>query len=274
MRVYDEMLGMVVELPDQPHRIVSLAPDITEILFRLGLGDRVVGISLYCQRPRGQLEHLPRVGAYLKVSMKRLSSLQPDLILATSGAQRETARTLAREGYPVLLFPVPLSFWGILENMRRLGALLGVEHLSQNHSHNLMTIFSRLRRSLPPLRVYWEVDLGGPITAGRFSYVHDVLHWLGLVNVYHDRPESYFQPDDRETLARNPDFILYEPRKSRKDPSYWESSVQSRLGPNIPVVVLPHDSLAHYGPGLVDEVLPDIVKKVPSTIRSSTLHDR
>ncbi len=263
MRVFHELLGVWMEIPEDPQRIISLAPDLTEILFRLELGERVVGISLYCSRPAEQLQGFPRVGAYLKVNEKQLASLQPDVVLTTLGAQRETTRKLLDAGYPVVAFPVPLTLWGILDNLQRMGALFRRMKQAQREVERLVQILRSLRGSLKGHRVYWEVDLGGPITAGRLAYVTDALHWLGLVNIYADRAEGYFTPDDAETRHRRPDVILYEPRKTRnaKD-AVWREHIQSRLRLDVPVVVLPHDSLAHDGPALVDEVLPRVKETV------------
>ncbi len=125
MRFFNEFLNREMEVPEPPQRIVSLAPDMTDMVFRLGLGDALVGISSFCHRPAGRLEGRPRVGAYLKVVWDRLDALQPDLVLTTLGAQRETTQRLLARGYPVVALPVPLSVWEILGNLRRLAAAVG-----------------------------------------------------------------------------------------------------------------------------------------------------
>ncbi len=263
MRFYNEFLGVEMDVPDEPQRIVSLAPDMTDMVFRLGLGDRLVGVSLYCQRPKGRIDHLPRVGAYLKVVWDRLEALEPDLVLTTLGAQRETTRQLLEQGYPVVALPVPLSLWGILENLRRLAAVVGRVREAEAENARLAARLGELRGTLPPLRVYWEVDLGGPITAGGMTYVTDALHWLGLQNIYADHPQAYFQPDDAETRRRQPDLILYEPRRTREPrDEHWRAMLRERLGLGAPILVLPHDSLAHYGPGLINEVLVALSQQI------------
>ncbi len=263
MRFYHELLGVEITIPDEPRRVVSLAPDLTEIMFRLGRGDRLVGISLYCLRPRGKLEGLPRVGAYLKVHEARLAALRPDVVLTTLGAQRETARSLLAKGYAVVALPVPMSLWGILDNLHRLAVLMGAEDRGRAVIFRLVQRLMSLRGRFSGIRVYWEVDLGGPVSAGRMSYVTDALGWLGLTNIYADRPVGYFTPSDEETRSLAPELVLYEPRKTRKqDKRHWIRMLHDRLKLDVPVVVLPHDSLAHYGPALVDEVLPRVTNEV------------
>ncbi len=265
MRFFNEFLMREMEVPEPPQRIVSLAPDMTDMVFRLDLGDALVGISSFCHRPEGRLADLPRVGAYLKVVWERLRALQPDLVLTTLGAQRETTYRLLDEGYPVIALPVPLSLWEILGNLRRLAAAVGRTAQAEAVNAALMQQLHALHNALPPQRVYWEVDLGGPITAGAASYVTDALHWLGLRNIYADEAAAYFQPDDATTRDRQPDLVLYEPKARRRpDPTRAAEALRSRLGlaASIPIVVLPHDSLAHYGPALIDEILPQVVASV------------
>jgi len=267
MRFFNEFLGREMEVPTPPRRIVSLAPDMTEMVFRLGLGDALVGISAFCHRPADRIQGLPRVGSYLKVVWSRLEALQPDVVLTTLGAQRETAYRLLDAGYPVIALPVPLSVFGILENLRRLAAGLGVTAQGERENAHLSAQWQKLHRALPRLRVYWEVDLGGPITAGPATYVTDALHWLGLQNIYADQDAGYFQPDDRETRARMPELILYEPKNTRA-PERALARMRARIGlpESIPAVVLDHDALAHYGPGLIDEILPALVARVREVV--------
>ncbi len=266
MRFFNEFLGREMSIATPPRRIVSLAPDMTEMVFRLGLGDALVGISSFCHRPAGRLEGLPRLGSYLKVVWSRLEALQPDVVLTTLGAQRETAYRLLDAGYPVLALPVPLSVFGILENLRRLAAGLGVAAQGEAVNAQLAEALMRWRGALPPLRVYWEVDLGGPITAGPLTYVNDALHWLGLRNIYADLEAGYVTPDDAETRARAPELILYEPTRGRQ-PERALARMRERLGlPHVPAVLLPHDALAHYGPALIDEVMPEVVARVRAAL--------
>ena len=264
MRFFNEFLNREMEVPEPPRRIVSLAPDMTDMVFRLGLGDALVGISSFCRRPVGRLQGRPRVGAYLKVVWERLDALQPDLVLTTFGAQRKTTHQLLERGYPVIALPVPLSVWEILGNLRRLGAAVGRAAQAEAENARLAAHLQRVQGALAGRTVYWEVDLGGPITAGAASYVTDALHWLGLRNIYGDQGASYFTPDDATTRALAPDLILYEPKASRQpDPERWRAALRQRLGlAHTPIVVLDHDSLAHYGPALLDEVLPTVVQRV------------
>ncbi len=262
MRYFSDFLGRYVSVPDRPERIVSLAPNVTDTLFRIGAGDRVVGVSLYCNRPRNL--NLPRVGSYLKVLWDRLEALQPDLVLLTTGAQRKVAEEAAERGIPVAVVPLPNSVFGILENVRRVGLLTdSLEGAEALNRHLLGVLNSLIERPLS-LRAYYEIDLGGPITVGGPSYITDALHLLGVELIYAHRREPYFQPNDSETVGYGFDVVIYEMKPGRR---YREEDivreVRRRLG-DVRVVVLEGDSLAHYGPSLIDEVLPKLKEKLKS----------
>jgi ABC-type Fe3+-hydroxamate transport system substrate-binding protein len=260
MRYFSEFIGRYIEVPDRPKRIVSLAPNVTDTLFRLGLGDRVVGVSLYCNRPRNL--NLPRVGSYLKVLWDRLEALDPDLVFLTTGAQRKVAEEVLSRGIAAGIVPVPSSTFGILDNVRKVGILTdSLDRAEALNRELLISILSLMEEPLS-LRVYYEVDLGGPITAGGPSYITDALHLVGLRNVYAFRKEPYFQPDDGETKGLNFDLILYEPKPERKyDEGKIRDTLIRRLG-NRGVVILEGDFLAHYGPSLFDEILPELKRRV------------
>ncbi|NPA80378.1 MAG: ABC transporter substrate-binding protein [Thermotogae bacterium] len=266
MRFFEETLGREIEVPDRPERIVSLAPSITDTLFRLGLDDRVVGISLYCNRPKDRLEGIPRVGAYLNVIWDRLEELQPDLVLTTTGAQRRITEELMARGFPVAPVPVPVSIFGVLDGVRKVGLLTGAEREAERLNLSLLGTLNSLKGSLPSLRTYYEIDLGGPITVGAASYITDALHLLGLENVYASQRRPYVQPDDALTVSLKPELIIYEVKPGRRyTPSDVEARLRDRFG-DVGIVVLPSDSLAHYGPSLVDEVLPDAARRVSAVL--------
>ncbi len=271
MKFFDETAGCRVEIPDAPRRIVSLAPDITDSLFRLVPRRHIVGISLYCRRPYDRLQGLPRVGSYLKVVSKRLEATGADLILTTLGAQRETTLRLRREGYPVASIPVPTTLPGVLDNFLRIGMLTNRWEKAHAQSASLHQQLHRLHRALPSYRTYWEVDLGGPITAGQTSYVHHALRWMGLANIYGDHREGYFPPDDRDVMNARPDLILYEPRKDYDETQRQDllQRLQKRWGGSIPILILPHDYLSHYGPALIDEVMPGLVARIQRLFREN-----
>jgi len=259
MKVFSEILGKYVEIPDNP-RIVSLAPSITDTLLQLNAWDNVVGISIYCEVPEGY-EDKPRVGAYLKVMYSRLNKLRPDLILLTTGAQRGVLEELIDRGYTVYPTPLPVSIDGILENLYVIGNLIGRRRLALERIKYYHRIISSISRE-PYLSVYYEVDLGEPITIGGPSYISSGLYTIGMVNIFIEKDRPYFNPDFNEIRETNPDLIIYEKRKNAKtdinklvelfEKRGWKNMVAVK---KKKIIILDENTLAHYGPKFIDNML-------------------
>ena len=262
MKLFHEILGPL-ELPDRFERIVSLAPNLTDALFALGLGDRLVGRSAFCHRPAEVLS-LPVLASYTKTRTELLRSLKPDLVLLSTGVQREQALRLKEEGFPVYAVPLPTSPYGILENLSTLGHLLDLEERAAALAHELSERYGRLKRRFD-LRVYFEMDLGGPITVGRGSYIAQALLHLGLKPIFLDVPQAYFPPDLEEVKRLRPDLFLYEPKPWGKNPLEKAQALARERGFDFPVVATDGDELAHYGP-MFFSFLEKLAERVAETL--------
>jgi ABC-type Fe3+-hydroxamate transport system substrate-binding protein len=266
MKLQHDWLG-AVELPDQAQRIVSLAPNVTETLFALGLGNRMVGRSVYCYRPAESLK-LPMLSSYTKMRWDMLEQIQPDLILISTGVQRDLLNQLILRKLPI--FPIPLvhSPYGILENTILLGELLGASERASLLCAELSDRYAKLHQILPPMPVYFEMDLGGPTSVGRGSYISEALRHLGLINIFADHPQSYFTPKLDQIPPQAPELVVFEPKLPRsrilgetpaKPFSEGAGSLHERQvergtarmqerGWRYPLLVNGGDELAHFGP--------------------------
>ncbi len=125
-----DQTGRRVNIPDHPQRIVSLAPSITETLYALGLADRLVGDTDYCDYPL-EARAKPHVGAMLNPNLEKIVALKPDLVLGTDEAnRRETADQLARLGIPLYGLTAH-TLEGTIQSIEDLGRMLGGEQPTQ-----------------------------------------------------------------------------------------------------------------------------------------------
>ena len=262
MEVYSDILGMKINVPDNPKRIVSLAPSVTETLFMLGLDEKIVGVSYFCNKP-DKAKSKPRVGSYMQVNFDKLLGLEPDLVITTTGAQRETTKKLIEKGVPVYPVPLPISAYGILENIWTIGNLVNKVNEARKLLDSLSMKIAKIINNKPEkaLKVYWEINLGGPITAGSPSYIDSGFTLAGGTNIFGDKRMNYFQPDFNEVREKNPDIIVYEPQPGRKITKEeiiktfiergWENINAVK---NDNVFVTPTDFFAHYGPSFFEAV--------------------
>lgn len=265
-KVYSEVLGEYIDIPDDP-RIVSLAPSITDTLHKIKAWGNVVGVSLYCNIPR-EAAGKPRVGAYLKVSYKKLDELEPDLILTTTGVQRRLTMELRDKGYTVYPIPLPISIYGIIDNIVLTGYAVGKVDEAYRVAREYL---DKLRSLEPPLHgsVYYEICFEEPYTIGKYSYINSSLAYIGLKNIFMEIEASYFKPDMDKVLEANPGIILYEmnPAKRPEKRDVIKMLLDRGWGEldavkNDRVIILEPDTLAHYGPTHIENLI-----KIYNTIR-------
>lgn len=255
-------LGRKVEVPEDPQRIISFSPAITETLFELDLGSRIKGISAFCSRPK-ETSKIRKVGSYGSARMEVLREINPDLVLTISGFQLDFARTLAKE-FPVYTFELPSSVAGIIDLVSKIGIVTGMRNEARYMEFELIKYLGSLRRR-PSLSGYIEIDLGGPVTFGSMSYITDALAILGVKSIYADLPSEWVQPDLDFVKKSDPDVIFYEPKMYSKflpgdldkliSARGWESMEAVK---NKRVFTSPGslDFFAHHGPSFIREVLP------------------
>ena len=254
--IHVELLNYTFELVESPQRVVSLVSSATEAMDKMGLIDRVVGVSEYCPRYVDGIDSLV-VGQYLNCDMERLKSLNPDLVMITSGVQLRLGEKLAAAGLPVYVLPLPQSFYGMLENNVILGGLLGELPKARALSAQMLDRSLALRKShrWSKTRIYVELWLGRHMRAvGGMTFVQDLVEMAGGELVFGDISESYFKPDFDKVKAESPDIFLffYEPEyvvdpKALVCERGWDESV-----PIITSTVLSGKNMIQDGPSFLD----------------------
>ncbi len=249
-------LGSTVRVPERPERIASLAPALTDTVVSLGGGSDLVGRSAWCRRPR-EVTRLPVIGSYTGCRRDRLEKLEPDLVLTTGGVQDGLALELSRDGFPVYQVPLPVSPWGILENVVVVGTLCGRPDAGLQLAERCHHELAKLRGVLPALRTWVEIDLGGPVTTGLGSYVTWSLKWLGLDPIGWSRSEAYSEVGMDWEYGDPPRLVVYDPQPetSVDEEIVWARLTARGLGTwrseGARVVVTEGDLLAHSGPWLL-----------------------
>lgn len=263
-RVFCEALGKELLLPDRCERLVSFSPAITESLFLMGLGEKVVGVSAFCVRP-AEARSKAILGSYSSTNLDRLRALRPDLVLTTTGYQRPFAERLSGL-FRVYAIPLPSTVASLIAGCAEAGLVAGYPEQARELEASLLGALARVLAQGPrKARVYVEIDLGGPITFGAYSYITDALALLGARNIFADRPSEWLQPDFSLVKQLEPDVIVYEPKMFRP---LDQAAVLQRLKGRgwgelralkegrLHVTPGPYDFLAHHGPSFITEALP------------------
>jgi len=269
LKVYNEILGREVDIPDKPERIVSFSPAITEALFLLGFGDRIAGVSAFCARPP-EAAKKRRVGSYNTVSPQLLAELKPDLIFTVTGYQRNFVVDLSRS-FPAYPLELPVSVAGIIDFVTKLGLVIGAQEEARDLASSLLRSLSHTRPVKGSLRVYVEIDLGGPVTFGAYSYITDAFHFLGASSIYNKQRTEWLTPNLDMIPKEDPDVFIYEAKMFSKfgdkkleeliDQRNWRSMTLVRRK-NYFLTPGPLDFLAHHGPSFITVTIPWLQEKL------------
>ena len=197
----------------QAMRIVSLVPALTEMLFALGAGPQVVGVSNFDDYPPAVTSR-PRVGALLDPNMERILSLRPDLVIVY-GSQTDAQQQLERARIRTYSYR-HAGLAGILSTLRELGAAVGRVRDGERLAGELQAHLDRIKARVagrPRLRtlLVFERDPGslrGIFVSGGVGFLHDMLGIAGGSYVFADVARESVQPSIETILARAPDAIL------------------------------------------------------------------
>lgn len=207
----DASRGEVGEAADGPQRIISLAPSNTEILFALGLEDRIVGVTTYCDYPP-QASEKAKIGGYSTPDIEKILSLDPDLVVAANIHKDAVVPELERRGLRVIVIS-PRTVEEALTAMAEIGEVTGQRdeawRLTSEIRSRIKSVADRLAALAPEQRpkvfyITWHDPLW---TLGSDTLTGEIVALAGGVNVFADA-RGDFQTDLEAVLARNPHVIL------------------------------------------------------------------
>ena len=200
--------GRTVTVAQTPHRIISLAPSITEDLFALGLGGKVVGDTTYDNYPPAAV-NITKVGGFSSPSIEKIVSLNPDIVFASSLENNTLLSTLSGYGIPTVVIN-PTSLTGILNDLSLIGKVTGstgnssalVENFTQKMNANSISVASHPR----VLYLVWYDPI---MSAGADTFEGDIIAHAGGINVAQLANVSGYGTMSKESIvALNPSVII------------------------------------------------------------------
>lgn len=215
-RIFVDDFGFVTEVNSTPNRIVSLAPSNTEILYALGLGDKIVAVTDYCDYPPEALEN-EKIGGYSTVNVEKVIALEPDLVVAAYGNGKNTVEFL-RDYVPVISLN-PDDLQGIERDILLLGKVTGEEEnasklvqfmserIERIRSHNSIsadTDFKRLNeRKLRVAHIIWHDPIW---VSGKGTFIDEIITEAGGKNVFNFTGWRIVSEED--LFVKDPDLII------------------------------------------------------------------
>lgn len=208
-RLTDQM-GRSVEVPDDPQRVVSLAPSITEIVYAIGQGSRLKGATLFSDYPE-EAARLPKVGSYVRLDLERIVSLRPDLCLAIKdGNPIAVVRRLEALGIPVYAVH-PRDLESVMDTVVEMGNLLAAQDQARRLVGSMKTRVGKVRdlvgRTSYRPRVFFQIGISPLVSVGRGSFIDELIGIAGGTNVA-EGPVPYPRMSKEQVLTLGPEVIL------------------------------------------------------------------
>lgn len=207
-------LGRKVTLVKIPSRIVSLSPKNTEMLFAVGAGDQTIGTTTYCNYPSAA-SRTEKVGGFAvkSLSLERIVSLKPDLVVSVGELHAPIIQELERLGIPVIAFAAD-SFDGLFADLQLLGRITGHESEASTLVKNLIERVDRIKETAQTIPANEKLTAfyyvwGQPLTgAGPTSYFGEMIQFCGAINIVDDTSTRFPKLTMEVLLAQNPDIII------------------------------------------------------------------
>lgn len=204
-------LQRVVSLATVPQRIVSLVPSITETLFTLGAGERIVGVTDYCTHPPEGIVRITKVGGTKDPRLEAIVQLAPDLVICNEEEnRREDFLWLAEYGL-TLYVTAPRTVVDGITMIDKLGMLLDCHTQSASIVQHLRTLYQQVTKEVAQharLRVFCPIWRKPWMSFNHDTYINDMLSCCGGDNVLHAKVDRYFTTTLEEVEALAPHIVL------------------------------------------------------------------
>lgn len=212
--VVEDSLGRKVTISGEPERIVSLAPANTEILFALGLEEKVVGVTNYCDYPQ-EAAAKEKVGDFYGPSVEKTLALEPDVIFATGGIQKETVGQLEALGQTVIALD-PKNIEEILEAIQLAGQITNRNEQARALTGNMKQRIEKTEKALmglspeerPKTFVLVWIEGSNIFSAGPVTFVSSIISMAGGLNVADDAKVEYPQYSVERLMETDPEVLI------------------------------------------------------------------
>lgn len=213
-------LGRKVTVPLKVNRAISLAPSLTENIFAVGAGDKLVGVTTFCDYPP-EAKNIQKVGDTINPNMESIIALKPQIVFVSTASQMEAfTKTLAENGIAVFVTD-PNSLDAIYRNLGQFGEIFGTQDRAAQVKGEMKARLDAIRGKVggeAPLKVFVQISKDPLFAAGRESFITEMIEYSGAISVTRDVPAAYMRLSNETALAMNPEAIIIPAGAGNEDP--------------------------------------------------------
>jgi ABC-type Fe3+-hydroxamate transport system substrate-binding protein len=265
---FTDQMGHQLTLSHLPQRIISLVPSQTELLFDLGLADRIVGVTKFCIHPEEQVKGKTIVGGTKNFKLHVIEQLQPDLIIGNKEENYKEGIEQLQQQYPVWMSDI-YTLEDSLEMMQLIGEITGTETLAHQLTQTIRSGFEQLQ--LPaqqPIKTAYFIWRNPYMAVGGNNFIDNILQHCGFINAFADL-ERYPEISPQLLQQTNPQLILL----SSEPYPFSEKHIAEfqALCPLATIKVVDGEMFSWYGSRLTlaPEYLQGVIEEVQSAAGAS-----
>jgi iron complex transport system substrate-binding protein len=193
-----------------PQRVVSLAPSVTETLFALGFGNRVVGVTTYCDYPP-EAQKLPKIGGFINPSLEVIAAQRPDLVIGVNDSNHPLkAREMERLGLKVALVSVN-SVDDILKSIKSIAYMIGSPEAGDKLVRKIKQQFDEVQKRVAPAprrRTLLAVGLRPLVAVGGRNFLDELITLAGGENISGNAAQPWLNLPDEYVVTKAPQVII------------------------------------------------------------------
>jgi len=248
-----------------PQRVVSLAPSVTETLFALGFGDRVVGVTTYCDYPP-EARRLPKIGGFTNPSVEAIVATRPDLVIGVKDSSHPVkTKELEGLGIKIALISVT-SLDEILNSFKSVARLLGRQEAGDKLAQEINRQFEQVKKRVAPVprrSTLLAVGLRPLVAVGGKNFIDELITLAGGDNIAGNAAQPWLNLPDEYVIAKAPQVIIQAGMGSEHGTSakYWSDLKSIPAVKEGRVYSYPSDKILRPGPR-VGEGLEEIARLV------------
>jgi iron complex transport system substrate-binding protein len=245
-------LGRRVKIPAHVERAVSLAPNLTEIVFSVGAGDKLIGVTSYCDYPV-EAEKIQKIGDTMNPNIENIIALKPQIVFVSTASQIETfTKTLDAQGI-VYFVTNPQNLDGIYKSINQMGEIFGSAEKAREVSENLKKRVAEVEaktQKAQTIKTFVQIDKESLYTIGKDSFITDLIKRAGGVSVTADLTSAYPKLSKETAFALNPEAIILSESPDNQAPS--DAFKNSPAVKNGKIYKINADIISRPAPRVVD----------------------
>ncbi|QYO65675.1 ABC transporter substrate-binding protein [Leptolyngbya sp. 7M] len=249
---FTDDLGREVKVPVPMNRVVSLAPSITEMLFAAGAGDRLIGVTSYCNYP-AETVNIQKVGDTLTPNIESIVALRPQVVFVSTASQLEAFTTLLTEQKIAVYVLDVKKIDDVPDRLRRLGKMFWTnepaEKAAKDFEQRQKNVESTVKQAERP-KVFLQISNEPLFTIGSDSFMTELVELAGGISLTKDITGGYPKISKETALAMDPDVIVLSDSDDNREPNTVFSN--SKAVKNGRIIRVNADILSRPGPRLAD----------------------